>query len=61
MWDEPPPKKRPAYEIGADLSTFSVQELEECLIQLAAERERIEAIIKAKKASQDAAHSIFKT
>lgn len=60
MWEEAPPKKRPAYEIGADLSTFSVRELEECLVLLAGERERIEAMIASKRKSQDAAQSVFK-
>lgn len=60
MWDEAPAKKRQTYEIGAELSAYSIEELEECLMQLTAERERIEAIINAKKLSQDAAQSVFK-
>ena len=58
--DEAQPKKRAAYELGADLSTLSVKELEDCLGVLAGERQRVEAALAAKKASQSAAQSVFK-
>jgi uncharacterized small protein (DUF1192 family) len=60
-WEETRPKKKAAYELGADLSAFSVKELEECLDMLAAERQRIEAALAGKKASRQAAHSVFKS
>lgn len=59
-WDEDLPKKRPAYELGADLSTLSLEELQHYLTVLDAERQRVEAMVAAKKASQDAANSVFK-
>jgi uncharacterized small protein (DUF1192 family) len=60
-WDDTRPKKKPAHELGADLSVLSVKELEEYLAVLAAERQRVETMLVAKKASQSAAHSAFKT
>lgn len=60
IWDEEVPRKRATYELGTDLSTWSVAELEEYIAALAAERERVEATITAKKASQNAAQSVFK-
>ncbi|MGB0087101.1 MAG: DUF1192 domain-containing protein [Rhodomicrobiaceae bacterium] len=59
-WDEDLPKKRPAFELGADLSALSVKDLEEYVALLAAERQRAEAVIASKKSSRDAAHSVFK-
>ncbi len=61
VWDdEAPPKKRSRPELGADLSALSVSELEDYLGALAAERQRVEATITAKKASESAADSVFK-
>ncbi len=61
VWDEEaPPKKRAWPELGADLSALSVSELEDYLRALAAERQRVEAAITAKKASGSAAESVFK-
>ena len=52
VWDdEAPPKRRSWPELGADLSALSVSELEDYLGALAAERQRVEATITAKKAS----------
>jgi uncharacterized small protein (DUF1192 family) len=60
-WDDDrPQKKRREMALGVDLSTFSVEELTEFLGLLAAERERVEAALKAKQASRDAAQSVFK-
>lgn len=59
-WDEAAGKKKPVYEVGGDLSRFSVAELEGCLALLAEERARIEAALAAKRASQQAANSVFK-
>jgi|EndMetStandDraft_5_1072996.scaffolds.fasta_scaffold43251_3 uncharacterized small protein (DUF1192 family) len=61
-WDDDlPQKKRREMVLGADLSTFSVEELNEYLATLAAERERVEAVLAQKQASRSAAHSVFKT
>jgi uncharacterized small protein (DUF1192 family) len=61
-WDDDlPQKKRREMVLGADLSTFSVEELNEYLATLAAERERVEAALAQKQASRSAAHSVFKT
>jgi uncharacterized small protein (DUF1192 family) len=58
--DEAPPTKRVWPELGGDLSALSVSELEDYLSVLAAERQRVEAAIAAKKASGSAAESVFK-
>lgn len=62
VWnDDPPQQRRREAALGADLSTFSVEELTDYLAVLAAERERVEAALARKKASQQAAHSVFKS
>jgi uncharacterized small protein (DUF1192 family) len=62
VWDDDQPqKKRREPALGADLSTFSVEELTDYLATLAAERERVEAALRQKQASQHAAHSVFKS
>jgi uncharacterized small protein (DUF1192 family) len=62
IWDEElPQKKRREPALGADLSPFSVEELTDYLATLAAERERVEAALRQKQASQQAAHSVFKS
>jgi len=62
MWDEDgkTPAKKPNYELGADLSRYSVDELSEYISVLEAERGRVEAALQAKKASMHAADSVFK-
>lgn len=61
-WDDNlPQKKRREMALGVDLSTFSVEELNEYLGMLAAERERVEAALVQKQASRNAAHSVFKS
>jgi uncharacterized small protein (DUF1192 family) len=59
-WDEDLPRKRPPFELGADLSALSIKDLEEYLSVLDAERKRAEAMIASKKSTQTAAHSVFK-
>ncbi len=61
VWDEDQPKKQRAYELGADLSKFSVEELQDYLAILDNERQRVESIMSSKKSSLDAAHSVFKS
>ena len=61
VWDEELPQKKPRERVlGTDLSTYSVEELNEYLAALAAERERVEAVLAQKKASRQSAHSVFK-
>jgi uncharacterized small protein (DUF1192 family) len=62
MFDEDDkPKKKRAHEIGQDLATLSLAELEERIALLKAEILRLEESIAAKKASQTVASSFFKT
>jgi uncharacterized small protein (DUF1192 family) len=58
--DELPQKPRREITLGADLSTFSVEELTDYIARLTAERERVEAMLTQKKASRSAADSVFK-
>lgn len=61
MWDEEKPKKAPAYEIGADLSKRSVEELRDYIEILDGERKRAEAALNSKQASRQAADTFFKS
>ena len=54
-------RKPAAYELGGDLSNISIEELKELTERLKAEIARIEAEIKAKESSRDAAASVFKS
>jgi uncharacterized small protein (DUF1192 family) len=54
----PPPKK--TYELGQDLSKFSLDELRELVETLKAETARVEAAAKSKQASLSAAQAAFK-
>ena len=58
--DEPPKKKKSPHELGEDLATLSLDELEERIRLLKAEIERIETAIQAKRASANVAASFFK-
>lgn len=61
-WDDDQPQKKPRERvIGADLYDYSVEELNEYLAVLAAERERVEADLEKKKASRQSAQSVFKS
>ncbi len=57
--EEPPRKMRP-HEIGQDLSLLSVADLEERIGLLKAEIERIEAELKAKGSTKQAAEALFR-
>ena len=59
--DEERPRKATAHEIGQDLSMLSVEELTARLTLLRGEIERLESAVAAKRASRDAAASIFKS
>ncbi len=55
------PVRKPAHELGQDLSLLSVHELEERIATLQAEIERLRAAMEAKEASKRAADSFFKS
>ncbi len=59
--DDDRPKKAASHEIGQDLSMLSVEELTGRVVLLRAEIERVEQVIARKRASRDAAASIFKS
>lgn len=58
--EELEPRKKPAFEIGSDLSTLSVGELTGLIATLKGEIARIEEAIGAKQSSRAAADSVFK-
>lgn len=61
MEDDDRPRKKLAHEIGQDLSLFSVEELTERVALLKTEIVRLEEAATKKRASRDAANSVFKT
>ena len=54
------PVKKPVHEVGMVLDTLSVDELEERIILLESEIERLRLAIAHKKDSRSAADSVFK-
>lgn len=58
--DEAVKPKKPGPAAGEDLSTLSVEELEERVAAFTAEIERLKAAIAAKQSSKQAADSFFK-
>jgi uncharacterized small protein (DUF1192 family) len=58
--DDDRPRKKVSHEIGQDLSLLSVEELTERVALLSFEIERLQAAAAKKRASKDAANSIFK-
>jgi uncharacterized small protein (DUF1192 family) len=60
MDEDERPKTAP-HKVGEDLATLSEAELAERVTMLKAEIDRIEAELKAKRASREAAASIFKS
>ncbi len=59
--DDEAPKKKTAHEIGQDLSLLSVDELTARVGLLSDEIVRLQAAIDEKKASRDAAASVFRS
>jgi uncharacterized small protein (DUF1192 family) len=59
--DEDRPRKAAVHEIGQDLSLLSVEELTARVTLLRSEIDRLEAALAKKRASRDAANSIFKS
>jgi uncharacterized small protein (DUF1192 family) len=59
--DDDRSKKKPVHAIGEDLSALSLAELAERIALLKEEIKRLEATIKEKSSTRDAAQSIFRT
>jgi uncharacterized small protein (DUF1192 family) len=59
--DDDRPHKKVTHEIGQDLSLLSVEELTERIALLKSEITRLEDAAKKKRASRDAANSVFKS
>jgi uncharacterized small protein (DUF1192 family) len=59
--DDDKPRKKITHEIGQDLSLLSVGELNERILLLTSEIERLQAAATKKRASKDAANNFFKT
>jgi uncharacterized small protein (DUF1192 family) len=60
MEADEPRGKQAASLVGADLSALSIHELEARIETLRAEIIRVEAAIRSKKSSAEAANSVFK-
>ncbi|MBR0755911.1 DUF1192 domain-containing protein [Bradyrhizobium jicamae] len=59
--DDDRPRKKITHEIGQDLYLLSVEELAERIALLNAEADRLKEVMTRKRASKDAANSIFKS
>ena len=59
--DDDRPRRKVTHEIGQDLSLLSVEELTERVALLKTEIARLEQAADRKRASRDAANSIFKS
>jgi uncharacterized small protein (DUF1192 family) len=59
--DDDRPRKKITHDIGQDLSLLSVEELTERVALLTTEIARLEEAATRKRASRDAANSIFKS
>ncbi|UPJ59629.1 DUF1192 domain-containing protein [Bradyrhizobium sp. 192] len=59
--DDDRPRKKISHEIGQDLSLLSVEELTERVTLLKSEIARLEEAATSKRASRDAANSMFKS
>jgi uncharacterized small protein (DUF1192 family) len=59
--DDDRPRKKISHDIGQDLSLLSVEELTERVTLLKSEIARLEEAATRKRASRDAANSIFKS
>jgi uncharacterized small protein (DUF1192 family) len=59
--DDEQPRKAVSHDVGQDLSILSVEELSDRIALLRSEIERLEQAMAKKRASRDAANSIFKS
>ena len=60
MEEEPIRRPKTVHEIGSDLSLLSVAELRERISALSEEIARLEAVVRSKESSKDAADTFFK-
>ena len=60
MEEEPIRRPKTIHELGSDLSLLSVGELRERVAALKEEIARLEAVIRSKESSKDAADTFFK-
>src|ERR1700682_2025800 len=60
MKEEPIRRPKTVHEIGSDLSLLSVGELKERITVLNEEIARLEAVVRSKESSKDAASTFFK-
>ncbi|MFC7701044.1 DUF1192 domain-containing protein [Bradyrhizobium sp. GCM10028915] len=61
MEDDDRPRKQISHDIGQDLSVLSVEELTDRIALLKGEIARLEEAATKKRASRDAANSVFKS
>ena len=59
--DDDKPRKKVTHEIGQELSLLSVEELAERIALMTLEIERLQVAVTKKRASRDAANSVFKS
>ena len=59
--DDDRPRRKVTHEIGQDLSLLSVEELAERITLMTSEIQRLQAAMAKKRASRDAANSVFKS
>ena len=59
--DDDKPRKKNTHEVGQDLSLLSVEDVEGRIDLLSTEIERLKADMVKKRASRDAANSVFKS
>ncbi|WP_425417205.1 DUF1192 domain-containing protein [Oricola indica] len=58
--DEEEPKRKPAYQLGQDISLMSVDELNETIDALGEEIARLKREVETKSDSRNAAEAFFK-
>jgi uncharacterized small protein (DUF1192 family) len=59
--DDDKPRRKISHDIGQDLSLLSVEELNERIALLSGEIERLQEAVAKKRASKDAANSVFRS
>jgi uncharacterized small protein (DUF1192 family) len=59
-WDDLKPKPAPVVTVGENLQNLSIAELEQRIVALSAEIERVRQELQAKKAHEAAAAAVFK-
>jgi len=59
--DDDKPRRKISHEIGQDLSLLSVEELTGRIVLMHSEIERLQIALTKKRASRDAANSLFKS